>query len=85
MLELRNSKLQLVEIVARDEIQLVDERAQHRHRLLAQLRLAPTHACGQLAEQLFEGLRQPAASSVGHEPLSGSPPAQTDARETRAS
>jgi len=53
MLELSNAKLELVEIVARNEVQLLDEAPQHGHRLLAEAGAASAHARGQLVQQLF--------------------------------
>ena len=44
MLELGDAKLQLVQIVAGDEVQLLDEGAQKRHRLLARVRGSRTRA-----------------------------------------
>ena len=54
MLQLSNPKLQLVQVVPSDEIQLFDEAAQERHRLLPRAGARPTHACGQLAEELLD-------------------------------
>jgi hypothetical protein len=53
MLELSNAKLELVEIVARNEVQLLHEAAQHRHRLLAEAGATSAHARRQLVEQLL--------------------------------
>jgi predicted transcriptional regulator len=50
MLELSDAKLELVQIVARNEVQVLDEAAEQRHRLLADPRAGTAHARGQLAE-----------------------------------
>jgi hypothetical protein len=54
MLELGDAKLQLVQIVAGDEVQLVDEGAQKRHRLLARARARAADTGGKLAEELVD-------------------------------
>jgi hypothetical protein len=66
MFQLRHAKLELVEIVPRDEIQVLDERAQEGHPLLADALLTAAHACRELAEQLLEHVDDPRVTSVGH-------------------
>ena len=58
VLELRDAKLELVEIVARDEVQLVDERAHRAERLLGELRAAAAQPRGKLDEQLLDDRRR---------------------------
>jgi hypothetical protein len=55
MLELSNAKLELVQIVPRNEVQIFDEAPQEPHRLLAGARPGAAHARGKLAEQFLEG------------------------------
>jgi hypothetical protein len=65
MLELGNAKLQLVEIVARNEIQLFDEAAQQRHRLLARADARSAHARRQLTEELLDDVGD--TGTTGHD------------------
>ena len=64
MLELRDPKLQLVQIVPRNEIQVLDEAAQERHRVLARSRPRAADPSRKLAEQLFENFGD--ARTTGH-------------------
>ena len=66
MLELRDAKLELVDLVAKDEIELCGERLQHADGLLGDLRLAAAHPLGQLGEQLAEHFGRPSATARGH-------------------
>lgn len=59
MLQLSDPQLELVQVVAGNEIQVLDEAAKHGERLLARTRPASTHARRQLAEQLLEQLHEP--------------------------
>ena len=54
MLELRDAKLQLVEVVPGNEVQVLDEAAQERHRLLPRTGSRAADARRQLAEELLE-------------------------------
>lgn len=65
MLQLGHTKLQLVQIVACDEVQILDEAAQQRRRLLPRPGSRPAHACGKLAEQLLEDFDDSRAAT-GH-------------------
>jgi hypothetical protein len=56
MLELSDAKLELVQIVARNEVQVLDEAAQEPHRLLARACPRAAHARRQLAQQLLESV-----------------------------
>jgi hypothetical protein len=86
MLELSNAKLELVQIVTRNEVQLLDEASQQPHRLLTGARTGAAHTRGQLAQQLLEDFDDAlSAPGVGHAFMRGSRAEQTDARETRAS
>src|SRR5512142_2392427 len=71
MLELGDAELELVEVLARDEVQLVDERAHRAERLLGQPRLTSAHAGGELDEQLLEDVREPLATARDHAASSG--------------
>jgi hypothetical protein len=66
MLQLRHAKLELVEIVPRNEVQVLDERAQEGHPLLAGALLTAADPRRELAEQLFERVDDPRVTSVGH-------------------
>jgi hypothetical protein len=59
MLELRDAKLELVELVAGDEVELLDETAKESDGLLADARATSPYACRKLAEQLLDRFRQP--------------------------
>ena len=54
MLQLRDAKLQLVEVVPGNEIQILDEAAQERHRLLARAGSRAADARGQLPKELLD-------------------------------
>ena len=54
MLQLRDAKLQLVEVVPSNEIQVLDEAAQERHRLLPRAGSRAADARRQLAEELLD-------------------------------
>ena len=65
MLELGDAKLQLVQIVAGDEVQLLDEGAQKRHRLLARARARAADTGGKLAEELVDHVGDAVATGHG--------------------
>ena len=54
MLQLRDAKLQLVEVVPGNEVQVLDEAAQERHRLLTRAGSRTADACRELAEELLD-------------------------------
>jgi hypothetical protein len=54
MLELRDAKLQLVEVVPGNEVQVLDEAAQERHRLLPRTSSRAANARRQLAQELLD-------------------------------
>jgi hypothetical protein len=56
MLELRDAKLQLVEVVPGNEVQVLDDAAQERHRLLSRTGSRAADARRQLAEKLLDRL-----------------------------
>jgi hypothetical protein len=64
MLELSDAKLELVQIVARNEVQILDEAPQEPDRLLPRARPGAAHTRRQLAQQLLEDLDDPGVS--GH-------------------
>src|SRR5437868_13123721 len=66
MLELRDAELELVELVARDEIELVDERPNGADRGLRQTRSTAAQPGRKLDHELFEDLGQPLAIALGH-------------------
>lgn len=71
MLELSNAKLELVQIVPRNEVQIFDEAPQEPHRLLAGARPGAAHPCRQLAQQLLEGLDDTRATGHGRAASNG--------------
>ncbi len=90
MLQLSHPKLQLVQIVACDEVQILDEAAQERHRLLPRACARSAHAGRKLTEQLLEDFDESrtsghgrAASSGGAAGASRGEPARTAPTATR--
>ena len=64
MLQLSHPKLQLVQIVTRNEVQILDEAAKEAGRLLPRPRPRAANARGQIAQQLLEDFDDPVVS--GH-------------------
>ncbi|HLX19076.1 MAG TPA: hypothetical protein VKR23_02890 [Gaiellaceae bacterium] len=59
MLQLSDAKLELVELLPGNEVELLDEPSEEAERLLADSRPASAHARGELAEQLLDRFGDP--------------------------
>src|SRR5207248_2060303 len=66
VLELGDAKLDLVELVAGHEVQIVGECAQHAERLLREPGPAAAHARRQLEDELLDRVGDPLATARGH-------------------
>ena len=66
MLELRDAELELVEVVARHEVELLDERAQCADSGLGETRAAAAQAGRKLDHELLEDLGEALATARGH-------------------
>ncbi len=66
VLELSDAQLDLVELVARHEIQILDERAHRRERLLREPGPAAADARRQLEDELLDRVDDPLATARGH-------------------
>jgi hypothetical protein len=71
MLELGDAKLQLVQIVAGDEVQLLDEGAQERHRLLAGPCARPADTGRKFPEEFLDHIGDAVATGHGRADASG--------------
>src|SRR5205814_1092322 len=61
-----DAKLELVDLVARDEVQLVDERPQRAERLLREPRPTAAQTCRQLDEELLDDVGDALATARDH-------------------
>src|SRR3954454_1931355 len=66
MLELRDAELELVEVVTRHEVELVDERADRVQRAFRQPGATASQTGGKLNEELLEDVGDPLATGRGH-------------------
>ncbi len=66
MLELGDAQLELVEVVTRHELQVVDERMQRAECLFRELCTASAHARRELEDQLLERIDDPLATARDH-------------------
>ena len=71
MLELRDAELELVEVVASDETELVGKGAKRTQRLTRQPRPAAAHTPRKLCDELLERVEDPLATAGAHAASSG--------------